>query len=133
MTAAPNLTETQVDELRDLGVELECLKCWSKREPHEDGSIEHAFAPVEPDEALYVIRQAYIDAVAKAWQNLARYKLSNFGYWSSRVVFLGQMLRECGAAQPANPFRELVHLARAKTKAPAGAWLAISEDDEAPR
>jgi hypothetical protein len=61
---------------------------------------------------LVAIRVEYDDAVDKAWANLARYKFSNFGYWSSRVVFLGQLLKECGGPHLPNPFKSLVHAAR---------------------
>ena len=64
------------------------------------------------DTALDAIRAEYDLAVTKAWDNLARYKFSNFGYWSSRVVFLGQLLQRCGEPKPANPFVELVKFAR---------------------
>lgn len=58
------------------------------------------------------VRAEYDDAVRKAWDNLARYKFSNFGYWSSRVVFLGQLLEKLGYGRPDNPFRSLVWAAR---------------------
>jgi len=58
------------------------------------------------------IKAEYDDAVARAWDNLARYKFSNFGYWSSRVVFLGQLLEKVGDKRPANPFASLVKVAR---------------------
>lgn len=67
-------------------------------------------------EHIEVVQREYDDAVRKAWDNLARYKFSNFGYWSSRVVFLGQLLEKLGAGRPENPFRSLVHLAREHQK-----------------
>lgn len=48
------------------------------------------------------------EARKKAIDNLARYKFSNFGYWSSRWVMLNQLLDH---KQP-NPFAQLVELAR---------------------
>lgn len=63
-----------------------------------------------------VIERHRDDAIAKAWANLGRYKFSNFGYWAARVVYLGQLLRECGEPQPANPFKDLVLAAREHEK-----------------
>tara|TARA_Y100000310_G_C20447120_1_gene698950 strand:- start:4 stop:306 length:303 start_codon:yes stop_codon:yes gene_type:complete len=44
----------------------------------------------------------------KAWDNLARYKFSQFGYWSAKWVTANQII---GDRQP-NPFRELVDTAK---------------------
>ncbi|MCY4522246.1 MAG: hypothetical protein OXC13_15900 [Caldilineaceae bacterium] len=43
-----------------------------------------------------------------AWDNLARYKFANFGYWSSAWVRLNRL----GGCNRPNPFRPAVQLAR---------------------
>lgn len=54
------------------------------------------------------ILKARDEAKAKAIDNLARYKFSNFGYYSARWVTLNALV---GDKQP-NPFKSLVLAAR---------------------
>ena len=56
------------------------------------------------------------EAETRAWDNLARYKFSNFGYWAAWYVKLNELLRETPAWKPKNPFRELVETARNHNK-----------------
>lgn len=63
------------------------------------------------------VRTMRDDALAKAWDSLARYKFWQFGYHAARWVQANGLLpRE--QKQP-NPFRELVHLAREKHGEPS--------------
>lgn len=52
------------------------------------------------------------DATRKAWDALARYKFWMFGYHASRVVYLGTLIARVGGPKLANPFAELVQVAR---------------------
>ena len=52
------------------------------------------------------------DAERKAFDSLGRYKFEMFGYWSSRWV----MLNRVGGFGKANPFKDLVLLARKHRK-----------------
>lgn len=56
------------------------------------------------------IRQEMSDAERKAWESLSGYKFIMFGYHASRWVNYAKLLN----IQEANPFRELVKLAREK-------------------
>lgn len=82
--------------------------------------ITYQGGPLRPDEPLDVVQREYAAAREKAWDALRRYKFSNFGYWASRTVFLGQLIGQLGGERPANPFRDLVHFARGM---PAGSPL----------
>ncbi len=53
------------------------------------------------------------EAEAKAWDALSRYKFQMFGYWAGVWVHLNRIL---GDKQP-NPWREVVHLAKASLDA----------------
>ena len=64
--------------------------------------------PDQPD-TRKALETALAEAERKAWDNLARYKFSNFGYWSSLWVKLNRI----GGFGCPNPFRSAVHLARA--------------------
>ena len=47
------------------------------------------------------------EAERKAWDNLARYKFANFGYWSSVWVRLNRL----GQFKRPNPFQSVVKVA----------------------
>jgi len=51
-------------------------------------------------------------AQRQAWDALARYKFWMFGYYAARVVYLGKLLEQLHGRKAANPFRELVAIAR---------------------
>jgi uncharacterized membrane protein YjdF len=51
-----------------------------------------------------------IEAERKAWDSLARYKFLMFGYWAAQWV----LCRGLTGDKIANPFRELVTVARSK-------------------
>lgn len=53
------------------------------------------------------------DAARRAWDALARYKFWMFGYHAARVVYLGTLINRIGGPRLANPFADLVELARA--------------------
>ncbi len=58
------------------------------------------------------VLQARESAEQDAWTSLSRYKFDRFGYWCAKWV-------QCNALLPRderrpNPWRELVHLARAQ-------------------
>ena len=57
------------------------------------------------------------EAEQKAWDNLSRYKFNMFGYWAAIWVHLNRISGE----NRANPFKELVKLARYSAAAGAGA------------
>ena len=48
----------------------------------------------------------------KAWDSLARYKFIMFGYWAAQWVLVRGLI----GGKIANPFRELVMVARSKLK-----------------
>lgn len=54
--------------------------------------------------------QALDVAEAKAWEALARYKFQMFGYWAAIWVHLNRI----GGSRRANPWANLVTLARAR-------------------
>ena len=56
------------------------------------------------------LEDALHEAEHRAWDNLARYKFNNFGYWSSNWVRLNRI----GGFKRPNPFRAVVQLARAR-------------------
>jgi len=49
------------------------------------------------------------EAEAKAWDSLSRYKFQMFGYWAGVWVHLNRIAE----AKRPNPWKGLVHLARA--------------------
>jgi hypothetical protein len=51
------------------------------------------------------------EAERKAWQSLARYKFSMFGYWAAIWVHLNRI----GGFKKPNPFQSLVKSARSTT------------------
>jgi len=61
-----------------------------------------------------IIEQKLQEAQDKAWDNLARGKFSNFGYWAAKVVQCREML---GLSHTPSPFSNLVKFAK---KAPKG-------------
>lgn len=56
------------------------------------------------------MRTEILEAEAKAWDSLSRYKFWMFGYYASRVVFLSQLQ----GGRRRNPFKALVELARVR-------------------
>jgi hypothetical protein len=54
----------------------------------------------------------WMTAQRQAWDALARYKFWMFGYYAARVVYLGKLLDGLYDRKAANPFRELVAIAR---------------------
>lgn len=55
-----------------------------------------------------------LEAERKAWQSLARYKFWMFGYWAGVWVHLNRIRGNVTGARKANPFVDLVRMAREK-------------------
>ena len=70
-----------------------------------------------PEDALLVMGSNVVDerseAECKAWDSLARYKFVMFGYWAGVWVHLNRCCPK--QFQLANPFRELVKAAKARS------------------
>ncbi|MEE8428309.1 MAG: hypothetical protein V3S33_02245 [Gammaproteobacteria bacterium] len=60
------------------------------------------------------VLRARDSAEIKAWDSLSRYKFEMFGYWASGWVKYNQLLPK--EHKRGNPFRSLVHVARAHIK-----------------
>jgi hypothetical protein len=86
----------------------------------------HASAPEGLEQRLV----AKLDHAEKeAWNALARYKFFMFGYWAA--VWVG--LRAIHGASRANPWRDLVMIARSRGYGPdAGSVESMEEVPEAP-
>ncbi len=69
-----------------------------------------------PDRTHDAVLGARDEAERKAWDGMARYKFDRFGYWSARWVGLNQLLPK--EDRRPNPWRELVHAARAHGHGP---------------
>lgn len=54
------------------------------------------------------------DATRQAWDALARYKFWMFGYHAARVVYVGTLINRLGGPRLANPFADLVNVARSR-------------------
>src|SRR5688500_17831395 len=71
--------------------------------------------PGAEDSIVGILAELYVDwedARRQAWDALARYKFWMFGYHAARVVFLGSLIGRNGGPRLANPFKELVMVAR---------------------
>ena len=63
-------------------------------------------------QAITHILEAMEDAERKAWDALSRYKFLMFGYHAAQWVNLRKLLLGSDQRLPANPWRDVVSLAR---------------------